>query len=207
MATRGISFFARPHEFAKILNEIIIDLKLHAVSAVRMRNEKIKMLDIPLDINILTQPTIFDIFLTEHKVENGILVADVNRAKEGWIQVVLPKEANGMLFEGNIGIKTDWYDEETNAIYDKKEKLSLFNKIARRLKKNFKYPVIGYDIRTGKSHTYQIGYTEEAKRFLKEGGQLVSGINETDIGTVRFAIDQGDIRIEPSYQPKQQGKT
>lgn len=198
MATRGTYFFARPQEFTDILNGVIRSLNLHVIYAIRMQNERVKLLHPPLEVATLNQPSFYDIFLTDHKVEEGILVADINRAKEGWIQVVLPKEVNGKLFEGNIGIKTDWYDEETQTIYDKKENLALFNKVARMIKKNFKYPVIGYDIQTGKSHTYQVGYTEAVKRFSKEGGELVQG---DGYGCARFVIDAGDIVINPNYRP------
>lgn len=206
MATREMRFFAIPQEFIDMLNEIILSLNLNAIFAIRMTGSKTKILGIPLDLNTLKELDAFDIFLTDKKIEDGILVDDINRAKEGWVQVVLPKEHQGKLFKGDIAIRTDWYDEQTKNIYDNKENLKLFDKIARRLKKHFKYPLIGYDIRSGASCIYQIGYTEAVKRFLKEGGELSGGLNENDLTTVGYAVDESDIRINTSYQPKRKQK-
>jgi len=200
MSTRGVRFFAMPIEFTNMINEIISSLQLKVLLAPGKRNAKIKTLIVPLNLEILKQLDVSEFFLTDQKVHEGILVSEVNIPKEGWVQVLIPKEIPGKLFKGSLGIKTDWYDKEYDAIIDNKNSISLYNKILRRIKKHLEFPLIGYDIRTGTSHTYPIGYTHNAKKFLKEGGELASGINETDIRNSRFAVDKSDIRVDPNFQ-------
>jgi len=43
MVTRKIEFFAKPQEFLDLLNEIIIDMDLHAALAIGMKGEVIEM--------------------------------------------------------------------------------------------------------------------------------------------------------------------
>ena len=80
------------------------------------------MLDLPLQLAFINNSSVYDFFLTDKAVKNGIPVSEVCFPKEGWIQVVPPKEKDGMLFEGWIAIKTDWYVEDNK--YDNEDGLS-----------------------------------------------------------------------------------
>lgn len=200
MVTRVMEFFAMPQEFIDFLNEIVISMRLHAVLANRVKDSKVKTLTVPLNLKKLKEVVLHDIFLTDTEIQDDIPVVDVNRPQEGWIQIVLPKERDGFLFEASIGIKTDWYDKETQAVCENKASVFLFDRIKRRLKKNLSFPLLGYDIRVGDPGTYKIGYTEKAKNFLKNGGEFSSGFDEKNLTYMRYAIDESDIRVDPDYQ-------
>lgn len=199
MASQRLKFFATPIEFLEILNKIISSLNLHAALAEGIKDARVQVLPLPLN----HKQNISDLFLTDKAIKNGIPVSEVNFPKEGWIQIIPPKEKDAMLLYGWVAIKTDWHEE--NNKYENKDSIILFNKISRMIKKYLKYPVLGYDVLSGDSQPYKIGYTEGAEKFEKDGGLLLQWGDDGFYST-RFAIDKNYIRTDPDLPIKRAKK-
>ncbi len=194
MATRGLNFLAKPNEFLEIVNHIISLLNLQAISVNGIEGDLVRILPLPLQIDI-TNTLTREFFLTDKEVKRGISVSEINLPREGWIQVVAPKERDSILWEGYFAIKNDWYEENNKC--ENKDSLIFFNKVKRMFKKHLKYPVFAYNVLRGNSWPYKIiGYTEGAKQFEKDGGLLVNS-GDDGFNSIRFAIDKNYIKTDP----------
>ena len=199
MASRELSFLIRPHEFETIINEIIISLKLHAIHAEGGKVPIVKNLTLPLTLKYLNQFPVCIFFLSESAIPKNTIFSDICFPKNGWIQVIVSRERNGMLNEGRIAIKTDWYvgDEK----FENKEGLVFFDKVKRALKKYLQFSAYSYYVPTGDSSPCKIGYTEKTKEFEKQGGLLVQSGDDGFYST-RFVIDKQYIRVDPDLVAK-----
>ena len=120
--------------------------------------------------------------------EPGLVVSEINPkdlepARLGLLQVILPRESGQILFMSELAVKTDWVNSVTGERCENTRLLSLFKRVKAELVKGMKEPVVGENIVTGNSSVYStIKYTKAAKAFVDDGGELM----QEGVNNVRF---------------------
>lgn len=187
MSTRSTRFFAMEQEFLDILNEIIKSQKLYIIHFRRVRNATIKLIDFPLELKRIKDMGIHDIYLGE-KIPNfeNIDPKNVLPALNGWVSITFPREIGKILYLGDLGVRSEWWDKNPEVIFDNPDCLKLFNKVATRLKKHLKFGMWICDtefhpIRLTKS----IGFTKEVREFNSKGGELM----QEGVLNIRYICD------------------
>lgn len=186
MTTKRLQFFSTLDEVLIITGEAASFLELNvflyrvgAVVAVRKADcEKLNYLVREFDASRI------------YLAENG-LAADtidpenIELARLGLIQVILPQSSDKILLMSEVAIRTDWTDATTGEVFENQKLLSLFNRVKKELSRYMIGPVVGKNIVTGGEAVYpNIKYTTAVKAFVAQGGGLMQG----GVDNVRFYL-------------------
>jgi hypothetical protein len=190
MGTKAFQLFIRLPEFLYIINPIIESLKLEPILQ-RLRNNPVQFMPTEQPVTVekieSTNSDRMYLAITKTAVES-LDPRNFRPAQLGWIKIDFPREKNTILLMTDIGIKTDWYEDDIR--YENKELMKICNKFISRLKRKLNFPVRSYNINYPETINIRsdIGYGQSAKDFFQHGGELMQdGVNNG-----RFII--GDIK-------------
>ena len=190
MSTGTLQFFSGPDECLDILSEIVQSLGLHVI-LFRFDTSAFLYLGQAIDRTAVTEFGAERLYLTDQKPDMASLdQKNYVPGQLGWVDVDLPREVEGTLLLGVLGVKSDWYDPITKEIYDNRDVFNLYKKIRSKFKRKLNSPVWAYNIKSLKSSAYRdMGYTEFARGYVERGGELM----QEGVQNIRFTLE------EPSF--------
>jgi len=126
-----------------------------------------------------------EVYFSMTAVELGVLYHnDVNPAERGWVYIDVPRVKDGALLLVELAARSDWWED--GMVKENPESIPLHGKLSRRLKKLVKYPTWFRGVRPPTDATLcrDVGYTEGAKAWYRNGGELM----QDGVLNVRFEI-------------------
>lgn len=173
MSSRGLEFLAHPDEFYTVLKGLVEKLGLYVIVRMSYSEPSLLVLESEEISPTLKNEDILLIFLSKTEPERLPNTLEMNPAKSGWVTFWPPMESNSFLYEGSLGARSDWWDEENNKVLENKDGLKLFETVKRGFKKFLKNPVWIASQSSFEPVQYKtIWFMESARNHVEEGKGL-----------------------------------
>lgn len=174
MRAKYLQFFVHPSEFWRLFWDMVNAIGLYVIFARLGPTRSLQIVDMP-DTTAMSDGSPPDwIFLTVSRPEVTYIDAnDLHPGEWGWVQIEVPRIEGSVLLLSTLAGKYEWYDPRRNQIKGNKNVVTVFDRVARFLKRRLMRPVWARNVIESKGQCYrQIWYSAGAADWIRKGGVL-----------------------------------
>lgn len=168
VASRAKQIFVLPDEFFELLTDLAKSMNLLVVL------QQGPSLREAWNGNRDALTGISRVFLADpHTVDDESLADESAPARLGWVMAEVPIVEGDKLFGIQVGARGDWFDKPAGVVHQNKEALKRFDRIWKKLARQFKFPMRARNVVTGAESTYaSVGYSVGVAGWLRSGRRL-----------------------------------
>lgn len=173
MAHRNLRFFMLPDELARFVSAQQEALATH-VTLVRPGNpETIESMGPAGSLDMIDGNNAYWVCISELQPRKDQLTSPhVHPAEWGWVTIDVPYIQDNILYMGDLGAKSDWYDTERECIAENPASIRLFTKLARRLRRDVPHQAWGVGPTSQEPWPAKAYYSDAVRQWVRSGGQL-----------------------------------
>jgi hypothetical protein len=190
MTSRTLQYFMLPSETAKITQEVVEHLGLHAWLISGGTTKYIEVAAHPISLFTSNNMPVYWVALSETQGDlpptfTGQLVP----AKWGWILVEIPRQKEDILYLAQMSAKSDWYDSVSKQIHDNNVPFNLFRMAKNVFERHLLRPVYIREVGSEKSRVCKgLCYSRGIIELVRSGTKLrQEGVEHTE-------FDLGDVK-------------
>jgi hypothetical protein len=110
---------------------------------------------------------------------------NVRLGEIGWISCDVPGLDGGILYESQLGARSDWFDLTAQIVREGGASIASFNRVAPRFRRQLSRPLWAFSTLNDVGRAYaSIGYSAGAAEWARRGGEL----RQLGVDNIRFRI-------------------
>ena len=140
MSTRSMQFFMTLDECETVLRDIARELSLHLILGVPGNPERFEIAKDDQHLTLSNGEQPYWVFLAKAPLSPFQKNAShVHPAKWGWVQCVIPREKDNVLYMTDLGCKSDYYEKESKTVHENPLSIEIYTRVVRFFRKKLRF--------------------------------------------------------------------